>query len=145
MEEAHAAGCSLDLGDRIPPADGCPVDVELDLHLRRQLSQEDVPDRRAIERLELEGVVVIAEPDPVVRQWLGEPAELRGKSLDIGDRPSVALRHPRHDHAWARDFGQARCDGARILTQRLDRLVRGDSSQFRHFEQPSKFARHGWG
>ena len=68
VEQAHAIGGRADLGDRIAATERRPVDVQLDLDLGRKLGQQDVPDRRAVQRRELEVVVVVAEPDPVRRE-----------------------------------------------------------------------------
>ncbi len=56
-----ASATAPDLGDRVAAADRRPVDVELELDLGRELGQQHVPDRRALERFEFERVVVIAE------------------------------------------------------------------------------------
>ena len=145
MEESHAAGRRLDVGYRIASADGRPVDVELDLDLGRELGEEHVPDRRSVEWRELEGVIVVAEPDPLVRKGLGERAKVGREAPHVVDGLPVALRHPGHDHASTRDLGEPIRDGARVLAQAFDVLVRGNGPQLRHLEQPRELARDGLG
>ena len=142
VEQAHAIGGSPDLGDGIPSPDRGPVDVELELDIPRQLGQEDVPGRGALERGELERVVVVADPDALVREGPAQGAELRREASHVIDRPTILFGHPGHDEARASDRGEPRGDGGRILAQALDPLVRRDGPQARLVEQPRQL--NGW-
>jgi hypothetical protein len=57
VEEANAIRRGSELRHRVPPTHRDPVDVELEVDLRRELGEENVPDRRAVEWSELEVVL----------------------------------------------------------------------------------------
>jgi hypothetical protein len=133
------AGGSYDLW-RISTADGRPVDVKLQLDGLRQLVEQDVPDGRAVERLELEPVIVIADPHAALGEERPQAADIGGEPPHIGDGPALLLGHPGHDHAGTPDGGQALRDGSGILAKAGDALVRGDGAEPSLVEQPGKLA-----
>jgi len=101
VEESDPVRDGPDLGDRVAPTNCRPIDIELQLDLRRELGEEDVPHGRGIQLGELEGVVVVAKPDSVSFEGPGVPAELGAEAPDVVRRPAIVLRHRRHDDARA--------------------------------------------
>ena len=119
------SGRRSDHADGVPASDGRPVDVQLELDLGRELGQQDVPDRRAVERLELERVVVIAEPQSRAPRARGESAELGRKAAHVVGGAAVLLRHPGHDHPRTPDRCEPVGHGVEVVAQQLDALMCG--------------------
>ena len=103
-----------------------PVDVDLEVDVRREIAEEHIPDPGAVERREFEGVVVIAEPDPVSREPGSKAIQLGGESADIVGRDPVGLGHERDDDAWAPEHPRPGDRGLRVRPQAFDALVDGD-------------------
>jgi predicted dehydrogenase len=138
VEEADAVGGGPDLGDGITTAHRRPEDVQLDVECGRQLGEEDVPDGCAIERLELERVVVVAEPDARGREPVLVLSQLEGEAADVGGSPPVGLGDPRHDQPPATYRHQPIGHVVRVFAECFDPHVRGDRPQPVLAEQPSQ-------
>jgi predicted dehydrogenase len=145
VQQPDAFGGLSDRADGVPTADGGPVDVQLELDLGRELCQEDVPDRRAVERLEFERVVVIAEPHSALRECRGESAELGRESAHVVDGAAVLLRHPGNDHPRTSDLCEPVRHGGDIVAQPLDALMCGHDPKARLLKQPCQLAGRGIG
>ena len=129
MEELHAPARGDDLGDRIPAGEGGPVDVDLELEFARQPGQEGVPQRRTVEAIEFEGVVVVTEPEVLRRERLTVAGELFRQPTRPVERCPVPIREPGHDDTWAAQRGHSPRDRVDIGAQVVERDVRGDRAQ----------------
>ena len=138
VQHPHAVTRSIDGRDGLAAADRDPVHVDLELDLGRQLRQQHVERRRALERCELEVVVVVAEPQAVVRERPGQAPQLRGEPADGLDRRAIRLGHRGNHHPRAAQDPQPLCDGPRIGPQAVHSLVRGDGREPRVVEVPGE-------
>ena len=141
VQQPDAVRHCSDLADGIPASDRRPVDVQLELDLGRELGQQDVPDRRRAERLELERVIVIAESHPAFRERAGETAELGGKAAHVIGGAAVLFGHPGHDHQRTPDRREPVGHGVEVVPQELDALVRGHDPKAGVRQQPRQLIR----
>ncbi len=141
VQQPDAFGGGSDCGDRVAASDGRPVDVKLELDLGGKLGEQHVPDRGAVERLELERVVVIAESNASRRERIGVRPELGREAAHVVGGAAVLLGHPGHDHPRTADRFESIGDGGDVVAQSLDALVRGNGIQSRLIQQPGQLAR----
>ena len=113
------------------PADRRPVGVDLEDHRRVERVREHLETGPAAdERRQLEVVVVVAEPQPVVRglgRGLVELAGQRGDRVGVGEALRAA---PRHDH-------RVRADGLRRRAAARRRPRRGPWRARQHTASPA--------
>ena len=145
VQEPDSVGVRPYLRDGVPVSDRCPVDVQLELDLRRELGKQDVPHRRVVDGLEFERVIVIAEPYPVLGQPFGERPELGGEAAHVVGGATVLLGHPGHDHPRTADFRQPVGHAGEIVAQALNTLVCGHDLKSRLVQQACQLARRGLG
>ena len=141
VQQADAFGGLSDDANGITTSDSRPVDVELELDIGRELGQQDIPDRRAVEWIEFERVVVIAEPHSALRERRGESAQLGRESAHVVDGAAVLLRHPRNDDPRTPDLREPVRDGCSIVAETLDALVCGHRPKLGLRKQPCQLAR----
>ena len=126
MKQADAVADRADLRDWVAAPGGDPVDVELDLDRGRERTQEQVPDRRLVEPPELERMVVVAQADPTIPEYLRELRELGREPPDVVGRLPVVLGHPGHDGAGTIQRRAPFGDAGGVLPEGVNAFVRGD-------------------
>ena len=159
VEESDSPAARREYLRRVAAPDRGPVDVELEVDRGRELSEQDLPDRRPLERLELEGVVVVAERDPAIRQPRGELTQIRREAPHAVRRPTFVLGQPRDDDSVAAQrnmsIGHVRGPGPEAIDSDVSRHrpepglgqqapeVRGrDVEQARELDEPVPGLRH---
>jgi hypothetical protein len=143
VEQPDPGAAVADDRDGVAFPDRGPEDVELQVDFRGELREEHVPGRRPIERSELEGVVVIAEPDPAGGQHSADVVHLGCEAPHVVSRTPLLFGQPRHDDPVAAERDVAIRLGLQVGPEPVDADVGCDRPQAGLAQQPGKVVGRG--